>query len=192
MWSPKGINICMQQKNAKTTFLGFNYITYLDHLIFLDHPSICWLIMDPWSTSLPTAAPRWASMPSCAQTWDWIVKICVINTKCVCIYVYEFVRVVYHSKKGSKNVLCTCIYVYIYTYIHTNRTQIEYLYLMPSTHKLNFKLHFRRTIATGNRMHCFSGFHAVPYCYLDHLGAALFHSETTQAALRWIWHPPYC
>ena len=67
----------------------------------------------------------------------------------------------------------SCVHAFMCIYIHTNRTQIEYLYLMSSTHKLNFKLHFRRTIATGNQMHCFSGFHAVPYCDLDHLGAAL-------------------
>lgn len=135
--SKQGKNAC-NKKKCKIAFVGFKYpgcpltciMHYLNRLSFLNH--------DPHLSG--TAAPRWASMPSCAQTWDK-------HNVGVCVW-YEFVT--YYSKKvqrmscvhvlvyiiciSTNNISYTYI-LYIYMFVYT-QIHIEYLYSMSSTHKL--------------------------------------------------------
>lgn len=137
LWSPNREKMHATKKMPKIAFVGFKYpgcpltciMHYLNRLSFLNP--------DPHLSG--TAAPRWASMPSCAQTWDkHNVDVCV----CV-IWIRNIL-----FKICSKNVLCTCIslynlyiykqyfiYIYIYMFVYT-QIHIEYLYSMSSTHKL--------------------------------------------------------
>lgn len=126
LWSPNREKMHATKKMPKIAFVGFKYpgcpltciMHYLNRLSFLNP--------DPHLSG--TAAPRWASMPSCAQTWDkHNVDVCV----CV-IWIRNIL-----FKICSKNVLCTCIslynlyiykqyfiYIYIYVCIHTNPYRI--------------------------------------------------------------------